>query len=156
DGVAREPRHGGLRETDELLVRVAIEDAEGAGASLVAPRRPEIEARAEESARAAEDHAADRIVRSRGIERRRQIAEQRLVERIGRRPVEHQDTNATGPILAPNRRHARWACNRAAREGSIGRRILNRCAASTRTIPLCTRAECDAWRFSRCSRHSDW
>src|SRR5262249_57542569 len=48
--------------------------------------------------------------------------EERLVERIGRRPVEREDANSARLVVAPHGRHARAACSRAPPTRSTARR----------------------------------
>src|SRR5262249_60656080 len=50
------------------------------------------------------------------------IGEERLVERVGRWPVEGEDANSARLVVAPHGRHARAACSRALPTRSTARR----------------------------------
>src|SRR5262249_12399082 len=84
----------------------AEELADPAHGLALAARGGEVEAGAEEPARAGEDDRADGVVRARLVEGASEVREERLVLRVRRRPVERQDADAPVALVGADRRHA--------------------------------------------------
>src|SRR2546427_126856 len=103
---ARPHRAGRLRKCEEPKVRVAVELAQAACRRCVPRRRGEIEAPAEERAGTGQDDGAHGVVGRGGGKRGSEVGEQALVERVGRRPVEGEKTDAAFSVVGPDGAHA--------------------------------------------------
>ena len=122
DGMAVHHGQRRLGELEQREVRVAIEGAHARGRRRIARRRRQVEAGAEERADAGEHDGADRGVVARRFDRGEQIAEQRLVNGVGGRTVEGEQTHATVMVGGHHSAHSRHLT-------LLGRGRLARCLA---------------------------
>ena len=93
-------------------MRIPVERTQPARGRLVAPRARQVEARAEERTGAGHDDRAHAIVVRRGGEHSIEVAEELLVERVGRRPIERQEPYAALALINSDRGHAASAHRR--------------------------------------------